>query len=341
MGVDLGDLVKREEITLDRLAGKTVAIDAYNALYQFLSIIRQRDGTLLMDRRGRVTSHLSGLFYRTAKLLEAGIKPVYIFDGKPPEMKRRTIEKRIEVREEAAKMWKDALEKGDVEGVRVYAQASTRLTKEMIAEAKQLLETMGIPYLDAPSEGEAEAAYLARKGLVDACASQDYDSLLFGSPILIRNLTISGKRKLPRKDIFVDVVPEMINLEAMLKELGLDMKKLIWIGILTGTDFNKGIRGIGPKKALKLVKETNSLEEIVKKVNHEFEIDVLEVEKFFLEPPVVDSTFEFKKPDKSKMMDFLCREHDFSTERVEGTVNALLEALNEKGTQSKLDQWFG
>ena len=330
----------KKKLDLAWLAHKRVAIDAYNALYQFLSIIRQVDGTPLMDGRGRVTSHLSGIFYRTSRLLEAGVKPVYVFDGKPPELKRSTIEGRMRVREEASERWQKAKAAGELEDARKYAQASSRLTKEMVGEGKRLLSAMGVPVVEAPSEGEAQAAWMAREGKVELCSSQDYDALLFGAPQLVRNLTLSGRRKLPGKNVYVEVEPELIELEASLNALGIDRSKLIWIGILVGTDFNEGVRGIGPKKALKIVKEAGSLSEAVGASNGEFEVEPAEVEKFFLHPPVDEKAeIRFGEPDRKEIIDFLCKEHDFSEDRVSGVVDSIARRAGEKGEQSSLGKW--
>ena len=340
MGVQLGDIVVKEKLELSSLAGRKVAIDAYNALYQFLSIIRQKDGTPLMDSRGHVTSHLSGIFYRTARLLEVGIKPIYVFDGKPPQLKRKTIEARAEIRIEANERWHKAKAAGDLEGARKYAQASSRLTGEMVAESKELLEAMGVPFVQAPSEGEAQAAWMARERKVDLCCSQDFDALLFGAPQLARNLTISGRRKLPGKDVYVDVEPELIDLNASLKALGIDRKKLIWIGILIGTDFNEGVKGIGPKKALKIVQGAGSLAEAVEASKGVFEVEPAEIEQFFLQPPVDENTpIEFGVPDRKRIVGFLCKGHDFMEERVAGVADAIAKKASEKGEQSSLERW--
>ncbi|MDN5358618.1 MAG: flap endonuclease [Candidatus Diapherotrites archaeon] len=342
MGVALGDIIPRHDIPLDELRAKKIALDAYNALYQFLSAIRQPDGTPLMDRKGRITSHLSGLFYRTIKLMELGVQPVYVFDGTPPELKMRTIEQRKAAREEAERKWEEALEKGDIEEARKYAQAAHRLTKEMVEDAKRLLDAMGVPYVQAPSEGEAQAAYMAAKGDVWASGSQDYDSLLFGTPRLIRNLTIVGKRKLPGKDVYVDVPPEKVELEEVLRTLGIDRRKLVWIGILIGTDFNEKVPGIGPKRALALVKEYDSLEEIFKAIGYRPNFDWIAVERIFLEPDVTDDyRIAFRRPDREKIFEILVEEHDFSPERVERAVQRLEEATPASGAQTSLDAWFG
>jgi len=342
MGVNLSDLVIRKPITLDALQGKVIAIDAYNALYQFLATIRQPDGTPLMDSRGNITSHLSGLLYRTINLLEKGIKPVYVFDGKPPEMKDLEILKRMKIKKEAEKKYEEALRRGDLEAARKYAQRALRLTEPMVRSAKMLLELMGIPYVQAPSEGEAQAAYMTRKGDAWATASQDYDSLLFGAPRLVRNLTISGRRKLPGKDVYVEIKPEIIDLEESLRTLGITREQLIDIAILLGTDYNPdGVKGVGPKRALRLIKTYKSLEKVLPIVNGEFPVDPLEIRKFFLNPSVTDNyVIEWKEPDKEGLMKFLCKEHDFSENRVEKAIRRLEKAMRQIRTQSSLEEWF-
>ncbi|MBI4406806.1 flap endonuclease-1, partial [Candidatus Micrarchaeota archaeon] len=256
MGTDISGILEKRALSLDELAGKKLAIDAFNTLYQFLTIIRQQDGTPLMDSKGRITSHMSGLFYRTCNLLEKGIKPVFVFDGKPSDLKQRTLRERAAAKKEAQLQMLEAVKKGDVERAGLLAQRTTRLTETEVRQSKELLDAMGIPWIQAPSEGEAQCAFLASQGLCHAAASQDYDTLLFGSPLLVRNLTIAGKRKMRGR--LIEVKPEEIDLRANLQRLGITREKLIWIGILNGTDFDEGIYGIGPKKALKLVQRNDS-----------------------------------------------------------------------------------
>jgi flap endonuclease-1 len=284
LGVNLRDLVPKTTVTLESFSGKSIAIDAYNALYQFLAIIRQPDGTPLKDSTGKVTSHLSGLFYRTANLVELGIKAVYVFDGVPPTLKEVEIKRRAKVKEEALVKYEKALAEGKIEEARSYAQATSRLKDYMADDSKKLLTLMGIPWLQAPSEGEAQAAHLAKKGATSFCASQDYDSLLFGAPILVRNVTISGRRKLPKKDVYIDVVPETVELNHVLKELGITHEQLVDIGILVGTDFNpKGVKGMGPKTALKLIKEHGTLENALPHIKDaEFSVEPQRIRDIFL-----------------------------------------------------------
>ncbi len=339
MGVDISDIIEAKEIEMEDIKNKSIAIDGYNTLYQFLSIIRQPDGTPLMDEKGRITSHLSGLFYRTVNIMEAGIKPVYVFDGKPPELKQKTLEERNERRKISEEEWKKALEEGDVEKARLYAQASSRLTKEMVEDSKKLLDLMGVPWVQAPSEGEAQAAYMAIKGDVYAAASQDYDSLLFGTPRLVRNLTITGKRKIPRKNVYKEIKPELIVLEDVLKNLGITREQLIDIGILIGTDFNEGIKNIGPKKALKYIKEYGNIENLMKEKDIVVE-NLNEIRSIFLKPEVTDNyKIEWKDYDENGLIEFMVKDHDFSEERIRGAIEKLKQFKKIK-SQKSIDQWF-
>jgi flap endonuclease-1 len=261
MGVNISDLVERKTVSLKDLSGRSIAIDAFNTLYQFLTTIRQPDGTPLMDRDGRVTSHVSGLFYRTATLLELGIRPVYVFDGTPPELKRKTIEARRAVRAAAQVEWKAAVEAGDMKKAQTAASRSSRLETPMVDESKRLLDAMGVPWVAAPGEGEAQMAEMVRRGDAWAGASQDFDAMLFGAPTLVRNLTLAGKRRLPSGKT-VDVSPEVVRLVDVLSALAITREQLVDVGILVGTDFNDGVRGIGPKKGLALVKRLGDLERV-------------------------------------------------------------------------------
>jgi len=347
LGVNLRDLIPREaltEVELKDLKGRIIALDAYNMLYQFLSAIRQPDGTPLMDREGRITSHLSGLFYRTINLVEEGIKPVYVFDGSPPEMKKREIERRMQAKSEAQERYKRALELGDVESMRKYAQATAKLTRDMVEESKRLLHAMGIPYVQAPQEGEAQAAYMAAKGDAWASGSQDYDSLLFGTPRLVRNLAITGKRKLPGRNLYVEIKPEIIELSKLLNSLGITREQLIILGIMLGTDYNPGgIKGIGPKTAVKIVKNASSIEELKNYVKSRLEGDIEEIYSYFLKPSTTDDyRIVWRKPNRETIYKILVDEHDFNPVRVEKALERLMKAYNEnlRTRYTSLDKWF-
>ncbi len=335
MGADIGELLEREEVEIEYFSGKKIAIDAYNTLYQFLATIRQPNGTPLRDSQGRITSHLSGILYRVSNMVEAGIKPIFVFDGKPPEFKRKEIERRRKIREEAEIKWKMALE---IEEARKYAQQAIKVDEYIVESSKELLNLMGIPIVQAPSEGEAQASYMVKKGDADYTGSQDYDSLLFGSPRLARNLAITGKRKVPGKNVYVEVKPEIIDLEHNLKKLGITREQLIDIALLVGTDYNEGVEGIGVKKAYKYVKAYGDVFKVLRVLKVQTGEPIEEIREFFINPPVTDDyEIKFKMPDVEGIIEFLCEEHDFSRERVEKAVEKL-EGI--KSDQLTLDRWF-
>lgn len=337
-------IVPKITVRLEDLSGKSIAIDAYNALYQFLAIIRQPDGTPLKDSSGRITSHLSGLLYRTSNLVEMGIKPIYVFDGVPPALKEVEIKRRMKAKEEALIKYEHALKVGKIEEAHMYAQATSRLKDYMTEDSKRLLDLMGIPWVQAPSEGEAQAAHLVKCGDADYCASQDYDSLLFGAPKLVRNVTISGRKKLPRKNVYIEVVPEVVNLEQFLKNCGITYEQLIDIGILIGTDFNpEGIKGLGPKTALKLIKEHGSLENALPHIkNAEFPVEPQRIREIFLHPKVTDKyKIEWRKPDVEDVINFICRERDFSEDRVRKALEKMRKGAEKLKGKTTLEKWFG
>jgi flap endonuclease-1 len=343
LGVDFKDLVPKTPIKLEDLGGKIIAIDAYNAIYQFLAIIRQPDGTPLKDSMGKITSHLSGLFYRTSNLLEMGIEPIYVFDGIPPTLKAAEIERRKKVKVQAIASYEKAAVQGDTVKMRMFAQAATSMKDYMQDESRKLLELLGLPWIQAPSEGEAQAAYMTRRGNSDYCASQDYDSLLFGAPKLLRNVTISGRRKLPSKGIYVDVVPEVIELSKALRESGLTYEQLIDVGILIGTDFNPdGIKGLGPKTALKLIKQYGTLENALPHIkNAAFPVEPNCIREVFLHPQVTDNyTISWRDPNVEGVIDFLCRQKDFSEDRVRKSLDKMMEGCKKQKAKMTLEKWF-
>jgi flap endonuclease-1 len=339
MGVKLSDILPKENRSLADFTGMWVAIDAYNTLYQFLSIIRQPDGTPLSDSKGRVTSHLTGLLFRTTNLMEVGIKPVFVFDGKPHELKSDTLEGRRATKEKAKKQWKIALEEGDLERARSKAQQTSVLTKDMVDAVKELLGGLGIPHVQAPGEGEAQASYMATKGDVTACASQDYDSLLFGTPSLIRNLTITGKRKLPRRREYVDVTPQEVLLVKVLDTLEITREQLVDIAILVGTDYNPGIKGIGPKKALKLIKQHKSLESVISEKDFEVE-NYKEIQNIFLAPNVTDDyKISLGRIHENKIVRLLVDDYEFSEIRVKSALKKVISVKSAEA-QKSLNEWI-
>ena len=339
MGVNIKPLLVREATSLESFSSKVVAIDAYNALYQFLSIIRGPDGRPLADSGGTVTSHLSGLLYRNVNYLSTGIKPIYVFDGRPPSLKSAEIERRRQTKRDAAIRYERALSDGDREAVRRYAQQTTSLKDSMVDNAKILLDLFGIPYVDAPSEGEATAAHLTRTGTAFAAASQDFDSILFGARQLVRNFTNSGRRKIPNRNAYVSVEPEVIDTRRSLDLLGLTREQMVDIGILIGTDFNPdGFRRIGPKTALKLISKHSRLEDIPGIGEQLERIDYARIRKIFLEPDVAGGDVpEAGEVDHEGIVAYLA-ERDFAPDRVRISMNRLRKAQERRN--NNLDRWM-
>ena len=341
MGLDLKPLVTPVPLKLQELASKVVAVDAYNTIYQFLSIIRGPTGEPLANNKGEITSHLSGLFYRNANLLMENIKPIYVFDGKANELKMAEIQRRSQLKKEATEKYQLAIEEGRMEDARKYSTRTSVLTDKMVEESKKLISYLGIPYIQAPSDGEAAAAYLTKREVAFAAASQDYDSILFGAKRLVRNLAISGKRKVPNRNVYVEVEPEIFEHDRVLREIGLTSEQLVDVGILIGTDFNPGgFAGIGPKTALKLIKENGKLENI-QKIKHLLpEVPYQEIRNIFLKPevPKVDK-IDFSEVNREKVLDFLCVDKSFSADRVRTTLDKLQKAAANRS--QSLEQWFG
>ncbi|HKG30063.1 MAG TPA: flap endonuclease-1 [Nitrososphaeraceae archaeon] len=340
MGLDLKPLVKSSPIMIPELSGKVIAVDAYNTIYQFLATIRGTTGELLTNNNGEVTSHLSGLFYRNVNLLVENVKLIYIFDGKPSPLKSKEIDRRRQVKQDAFNKYQEAITAGRFEDARKYGQATSVLTDKMVEESKMILTLLGIPYIQASSEGEAAAAQLTQSNIAFACASQDYDSLLFGAKRLIRNLAISGKRKVPNRNVYVDIEPEIIEQQQFLNETGLNLEQLVDVGILIGTDFNPGgIPGIGPKTALKLVREYNKLEKIEKIEDSLANIPYKEIREIFLkqEVPKVNS-IEFNDINYDALVNFLCIEKNFSVARVNTSLDKVRKSITNRN--QSLENWF-
>jgi flap endonuclease-1 len=342
MGVNLSGLTEPRTIELQDLAGKAIAVDAYNTIYQFLSIIRQPDGYPLTDSKGNVTSHLSGLLYRTASLIESGIEPIFVFDGKPHELKMGTLNERKERREKAEKEWQKAVEEGDTRKAFTKAQQTSRMTPEILESSKELIGLLGLPVVYAPSDGEAQGAYMCSKGDVYASASQDFDSLLFGAPRLLRNVTITGRRKVPGKDVYRDVKTEIIDSGEFLDALGIDRPQLVDMCILMGTDFNAGIHGIGPKKGLKLIKDHGDIEHVLAHIGEEIP-EYQQVRDIFLHGSYSDDySVKPREVDRDAVIEYM-RDRDFSENRVTSAldrIDASRKANRARRQQSSLDAWF-
>jgi flap endonuclease-1 len=353
-------------------AGKRLAFDAWNILYQFLSSIRGPDGTPLTDREGRITSHLQGLLNRTGALVEAGVKPVFVFDGPPHRLKSETLAQRSARKEKAQAEHDAAKAVGDTETMRVKAQQTSRLTPPMVDTARELLEALGIPTLQAPGEGEAQASWMAQQGIVQGVVSQDYDAVLFGAPVLVRNLGVGGRRKLPGKMVWVDAPPEEVPLGDSLAHAacpdtcpvrgteapvtgpvehhGITREQLVDAALLVGTDFHPGVKGIGAKKAIALIREAGSLDALLARlgtsppksaveryiVEQREGLDVRdEVRRIFLEPAHVETATDFtvRPPNAERVKEIMVERHGFSAERVTAALGKYQAARGKQAQQ--------
>jgi flap endonuclease-1 len=348
MGLKINELVNevKRTITFDNLFKKVISIDAFNTIYQFLAIIRQRDGTPLKDYQGNVTSHLSGLFYRSINFLEYNIKPVYVFDGISSDLKLDTIRARKKIKEEAHKKMIEAQDAEDFKEAKKYAQQTSKLDASMIEESKKLIESMGIPIVQASSEGEAQSAYMVEVGDAWACASQDYDTLLFGGERLLRNFAINRSKKVRNTTVTLDI--EYVSLSKFLKNLEINREQLVEMGILIGNDFSPGIKGVGQKTALDLIKKYGSIKNIlnnkIKVGSKEILLDlklVEQVKKIFLFPDVKKDYNgpKSKKINYERIEELLIEEHNFSKQRVESALDRLRK-LDSSKVQVSLDDFL-
>lgn len=338
MGVKIKDLIESRPVDFSHLNNKILAVDAFNMLYQFITTIRQPDGSPLTDDNGKPTSHLIGLFYRVSNLMKQNLKLVFVFDGKTPDLKSEERERRKALKAVAQVKYDAAKESDDIEGMKKYAGRTSVLTKEIIAESKELLSALGIPIVQAPGEGEAQASYMVKNGDAYAIMSQDADSLLFGATRVVRNLSISQRRKKTSKLGYDKVLPELITLKDVLTALEVDQEQLILLSMLVGTDYNiGGIKGIGPKNALKLVKEfkgrkSELFEEV--KWSEQFKQSWEEVYDLFVNTEVSeDYSLQWGNVSKLDVRNILVERHAFAPERVDSVLKDIVDsdATKQKG----------
>ncbi|XP_053576443.1 flap endonuclease 1 [Bombina bombina] len=317
--------------------GRKVAVDASMCIYQFLIAVRQ-DGNVLQNEEGETTSHLMGMFYRTIRMVEHGIKPVYVFDGKPPQLKSGELAKRSERRAEAEKQLEAAQEAGEAENIEKFNKRLVKVTKQHNEECKQLLKLMGIPYVDAPCEAEATCAALVKAGKVYGAATEDMDALTFGTPVLLRHLTTSEAKKLPIQEF---------HLNRALQEMEMTYEQFVDLCILLGSDYCETIRGVGPKRAIDLIRQHKSIEEILENIDlKKYPVPEnwlhKEARQLFLNPEVIDpETLELKwtEPDEEGLVEFMCKEKQFSEDRIRNGAKKLTK--NRQGsTQGRLDDFF-
>jgi flap endonuclease-1 len=312
------------------------------SIYSFLVAVRS-EGQVLTNEAGETTSHLMGLFYRTIRICDNGIKPVYVFDGAPPKLKSGELAKRFQRKAEAQEAHEEAKETGTAEDMEKFSRRTVKVTREHNEECKRLLRLMGIPYIVAPTEAEAQCAVLAKGEKVYAAASEDMDTLTFNAPILLRHLTFSEQRKEPIQEVHLDRV---------LDGLGLDRDQFIDLCILLGCDYLDPIPKVGPSTAYDLIKKHGSLEAVVnyiekdpkKKFTIPEDWPYKEARELFLNPDVLpadheDCNFQWKSPDIEGLVQFLVKEKGFSEERVKSGAEKLNKNLK-TAQQSRLEGFF-
>ncbi|KAF3992127.1 hypothetical protein FT663_01262 [Candidozyma haemuli var. vulneris] len=327
------------------LFGRKVAIDASMCLYQYLIAVRQQDGQQLTSEDGETTSHLSGMFYRTVRMVENGMKPMYVFDGKPPVLKGGELEKRMLKKQEALSKLEEIKETGTVEELLKHEKRTVRASRQQNEEAQKLLELMGIPYMIAPSEAEAQCAALAKGGKVFAAASEDMDTLCYEPPFLLRHLTVAEARKMP---------VDQIEYSEVLKGLDMDRSTFVDLCILLGCDYCETIKGVGPVTAFKLIKEHGSLENIVKWIEANPEKTKYkipenwpwaEAKELFMNPEITKTAsadevdVKWEEPNVDGLVEFMVQQKGFNEDRIRSGAEKLKKALK-GGTQGRLDGFF-
>ena len=340
MGVLLTPILQREQTSFKALYGKSFAIDGNIELHQFLALVRKPDGSLFTDATGKVTSHLIGLLTRTSRLVtDFKIQPVFIFDGRPNPLKKQTIEARRRVRQKAQQEYREAVSARDYSRAWSKVVMTGRVTGEILADSKRLLSLMGVPWLEALEDGEAQASFMASRGDVWAVGSKDYDCLLYGAPILARYLTLTGREYLPAKKTSRPLIPELIRLSENLNALGISREQLVDVALLVGTDFNNGVMGIGPKKGLELIKKYQSAEKLPERIRSELPERLDDVRNIFLHPRVLeDYSVRKPRPDPEGLIEFLSKERGFSPDRVRKVADRLVEASIQ--SDSQLGKWL-
>ncbi|KAK9192412.1 hypothetical protein WN944_003102 [Citrus x changshan-huyou] len=324
--------------------GRKIAIDASMSIYQFLIVVGRTGTEMLTNEAGEVTSHLQGMFTRTIRLLEAGMKPIYVFDGQPPDLKKQELAKRYSKRADATDDLAEAVEAGNKEDIEKFSKRTVKVTKQHNDDCKRLLKLMGVPVVEAPSEAEAQCAALCKSGqasfsLVYAVASEDMDSLTFGAPRFLRHLMDPSSRKIPVMEFEVAKI---------LEELNLTMDQFIDLCILSGCDYCDSIRGIGGQTALKLIRQHGSIETILENINRErYQIPedwpYQEARRLFKEPEVVTDEeqlqIKWSAPDEEGLINFLVSENGFNSDRVTKAIEKIKAAKN-KSSQGRLESFF-
>ncbi|KAL8805598.1 MAG: hypothetical protein Q9182_001863 [Xanthomendoza sp. 2 TL-2023] len=335
------DAIKTGEIK-NHFGRKVAIYRSSMSIYSFLVAVRS-EGQQLMSETGETTSHLMGMFYRTLRIVDNGIKPLYVFDGAPPKLKSGELAKRFARKAESTEQHEEAKETGTAEEVEKFSRRTVKVTREHNNECKKLLTLMGVPYIVAPTEAEAQCAVLARAGKVYAAASEDMDTLCFDSPILLRHLTFSEQRKEPILEIHLDKV---------LEGLGMDRKQFIDLCILLGCDYVDPIPKVGPSSALKLIRDHGTLEAVVEHIKTDpkkrytipDDWPYQDARELFVNPDVrqadhPECDFHWNAPDVDGLVKFLVTEKGFNEDRVRNAGVRLQKNLK-TSQQARLEGFF-
>ncbi|SDC23181.1 flap endonuclease-1 [Natrinema hispanicum] len=319
----LRDIAVIEEIPFDDIEG-VVAVDAHNWLYRYLTTtVKWTDSETYTTADGTEVANLVGIVQGLPKFFENDVTPVMVFDGGPSELKDDEIESRREQRRSYEEQLETARKEGDAVAIAQLESRTQRLTPTIQETSRELLRLLDVPIVEAPAEGEAQAAHMAKRGDADYVGSEDYDALLFGAPRTLRQLTSKGD-------------PELMDLEATLDHHDLTLEQLIDAAILIGTDFNEGVSGIGPKTALSEIADHGDLWSVLEARGDHIE-HADRVRQLFRDPNVTDD-YEFEttlEPDLAAAREYVTEEWGVD----EDEVARGFERIEESVTQTGLDRW--
>lgn len=337
MGVKLQNLIQRKPIHVSDLKGKIVAVDAPNIIFSLLNFSYKNKqysaSNLMTDRTQRAISHLYGLLFRINFFYTKKIFPIFCFDGRDSELKHVISKDQLADFQVINRWYQEAIESNNFKIARKIALGKEFLWPNIITESKQLLNALGVPYIDSPASAESQCAHLVKGGIAHYAVSQDFDTLLFGCPALIQNLSKSLRRKKKGKWIYNKVSTFQIDLESNLKQLKLDRFQLVDLSMLLGTDYNPGVKQIGPKTALELIKTYHNLEGIIASQKNKYNFAQLTSEKIqairkiFLMADVLEKLPDlyWDPPDNTRILKLMCKDHTLNQERVKNNIQKLIE----------------
>ncbi|MFB6221150.1 MAG: flap endonuclease-1 [Halolamina sp.] len=321
---DLRDVAVIEDVPFEELSGSVVAVDAHNWLYRYLTTtVKFTDESVYTTDAGEEVANLIGVVQGLPKFFEADMTPVMVFDGGVTELKSAEVERRREQRERAEEKQQAAEEAGEaIEAARLEARTQ-RLTETIHETTRGLLDRLDVPYIEAPAEGEAQCAHMAESGEVDYAGSEDYDTMTFGSPLTLRQLTSKGS-------------PEVMKLQATLDRHDITYEQLVDVALLMGTDFNEGVSGYGPKTAVRAVKEHGDIWSVMEAEDVYVE-NADRVRELFFDPPVTDE-YELDlaiDPDIAAARAYISETWEIPADEVERAFERIEESL----VQTGLDDW--